>query len=264
MTSNISEHQHDSMEETLDTFHRGAFHLVQPAMKGHRSGVDAMILASSVPDGFAGRLADLGSGAGAAGLAVAARCKNAQVTLIERSGFMLGFARKTLAHPLNAALTDRVDILEADVSLAGKARAAAGLSNDSFDFAIMNPPFNEARDRSTPDPVKAEAHVMPEGMFDQWMRTASGIVKPGGGVSVIARPGSIAPILEALEGRFGGLKIIPIQPRPQNSAIRIIITGIRGSRAGLSLMPALVLHGDAGNDFTPRATAINNGQTSLL
>ena len=264
MTNKIAQHANDSVAETLDTFHRGAFHLLQPALKGHRSGVDAMILASSVPGDFSGHVADLGSGAGAAGLAVASRCKNSRVTLIERSDFMLGFARKTLAHPLNVAFADRVDILEADVSLTGKARAAAGLIDDSFDFAIMNPPFNEASDRSTPDPVKAEAHVMPEGMFDQWLRTASGIVRPGGGVAIIARPGSIAQILAALEGRFGGLKIIPIQPRPEGAAIRMVITGIRGSRAGLSLMPSLILHGDEGNDFTARATAINNGQTSLL
>ena len=264
MTNNISERTQDTVEETLDVFHRGAFHLVQPAMKGHRSGVDAMILASSVPNGFSGRLADLGSGAGAAGLAVAARCKDARATLIERSGFMLNFAHKSVNHPLNTALRDRVDILEADVSLTGKARASAGLIDNSFDYVIMNPPFNEASDRSTPDPLKAEAHVMPEGMFDQWLRTASALLRPGGGVSIIARPASLAPILEALERRFGGLKIIPILPRPDAAAIRIVITGIRGSRAGLSLMPALILHGDAGNDFTPRATAINNGQTSLL
>lgn len=264
MANNISEHQPDTVDETLDVFHRGAFHLVQPAIKGHRSGVDAMILASSVPQGFSGRLADLGSGAGAAGLAVAARCKHAHVTLIERSGFMLNFAHKSVSHPLNAALLDRVDILEADVSLTGKTRAAAGLIDHSFDFVIMNPPFNEARDRSTPDPVKAEAHVMPEGMFDQWLRTASAILRPGGSVSIIARPGSLASILEALKGRFGGVKIIPVLPRPDGAAIRIVIMGIRGSRAGLSLMPALILHGEAGNDFTERATAINNGQTSLL
>lgn len=264
MANNISEHEPDTVDETLDVFHRGAFHLVQPAMKGHRSGVDAMILASSVPQSFSGQLADLGSGAGAAGLAVAARCKNARVTLIERSGFMLNFARKSVRHPLNAALLNRVDILEADVALTGKARAAAGLIDNSFDFVIMNPPFNEARDRSTPDPVRAEAHVMPEGMFDQWLRTASAILRPGGGVSIIARPASLAPILEALTGRFGGLKIIPVLPRPESAAIRIVIIGIRGSRAALSLMPALILHGDAGNDFTERATAINNGQASLL
>lgn len=264
MANSMPEHQPEQRQETLDVFHRGAFHLVQPAMKGHRSGVDAMILASSVPNGFKGRLADLGSGAGAAGLAVAARCKDASVTLIERSGFMLDFAHKSVNHPLNAGLRERVDILEADVSLTGKARASAGLIDNSFDTVIMNPPFNEASDRSTPDPVKAEAHVMHEGMFDQWLRTASAILRPGGSVSIIARPGSIAPILEALDRRFGGLKIIPILPRPDAAAIRIVITGVRGSRAGLSLMPALTLHGDAGNGFTQRATAINNGQTSLL
>ncbi|HHV66764.1 MAG TPA: methyltransferase [Ochrobactrum intermedium] len=250
--------------ETLDVFHRGAFHLVQPALKGHRSGVDAMILASAVPNGFAGRVADLGSGAGAAGLAVASRCAGATVTLVERSTFMAGFARKSIDHPLNAALADRVNVIEADVALRGKARIAAGLADNSFDFAIMNPPFNEARDRSTPDPLKAEAHVMPEGMFEQWVRTAAAIVNPGGGIAIIARPGSISPILEALSGRFGGLRIVPVQPRPNAAAIRIVVTGIRGSRAGLSLMPALVLHGSVGHGFTPRADGINNGLDALV
>ncbi|KAB2713726.1 tRNA1(Val) A37 N6-methylase TrmN6 [Ochrobactrum intermedium] len=250
--------------ETLDVFHRGAFHLVQPALKGHRSGVDAMILASAVPNGFAGHVADLGSGAGAAGLAVASRCAGATVTLVERSAFMAGFARKSIDHPLNAALADRVNVIEADVALRGKARIAAGLADNSFDFAIMNPPFNEARDRSTPDPLKAEAHVMPEGMFEQWVRTAAAIVKPGGGIAIIARPGSISPILEALSGRFGGLRIVPVQPRPDAAAIRIVVTGIRGSRAGLSLMPALVLHGSEGHGFTPRADGINNGLDALV
>lgn len=84
-------------------------------------------------------------------------------------------------------------MIEADVALRGKARIAAGLVDNSFDFAIMDPPFNEARDRSTPDPLKAEAHVMPEGMFEQWVRTAAAIVKPGGDIAIIARPSSFLP-----------------------------------------------------------------------
>ncbi|MFQ0813955.1 methyltransferase [Brucella anthropi] len=264
MNSQTSSQTEDETGETLDVFHRGAFHLVQPALKGHRSGVDAMILASAVPNGFAGRVADLGSGAGAAGLAVAARCPGANIVLVERSAFMAGFARRSVAHPLNAALAGRVSVIEADVSLKGKARIAAGLADNSFDFAIMNPPFNEARDRSTPDPLKAEAHVMPEGMFEQWVRTAAAIVKPGGGIAIIARPGSMSPILESLSGRFGGVKIVPIQPRADSAAIRIVVTGIRGSRAGLSLMPALILHGSEGHGFTSRADSINNGLDALL
>ncbi|MGH6859511.1 MAG: methyltransferase, partial [Phyllobacterium sp.] len=176
---------------TIDAFHRGRFHLLQPAAKGHRSGVDAMILASVVPAGFAGHLADLGAGAGAAGLAVLARCPNATATLVERSDFMAAFARGSLALPQNQALAARARFLQADVTLTGRQRVAAGLGDDSFDFAIMNPPFNPPTDRITPDPVKAEAHVMTSGLMERWIRTAGAILRPGASIGIIARPTSI-------------------------------------------------------------------------
>ena len=53
----------DGIATTIDAFHRGRFHLVQPAKGAHRSGIDAMILAASVPPDFSGMLADLGAGA---------------------------------------------------------------------------------------------------------------------------------------------------------------------------------------------------------
>lgn len=249
---------------TVDAFHRGRFYLLQPAAKGHRSGVDAMILASTVPDGFLGRVADLGAGAGAAGLAVLSRCSSAKVALIERSDFMATFARNSVGLAQNAHIAERAEVIEADVTLAGKERIAAGLNDNSFDFAIMNPPFNRPADRSTPDPVKAEAHVMTDGMMEQWIRTAAAIVRPGGGIGIIARPTSIGDLLDALRGRFGGLMIVPVQPRPQQAAIRIVIKGIRGSRAGLTLQPALIMHNDGGNHFTERADAINNGLSPLF
>ncbi|MGH6760418.1 MAG: tRNA1(Val) (adenine(37)-N6)-methyltransferase [Phyllobacterium sp.] len=251
-------------DETVDAFHRGAFHLVQPALKGHRAGVDAMLLASAVPEGFSGHAVDLGSGAGAAGLAVIARCSRARVTLVERSGFMADFARRTLEHPANAGISNRATFLQADVTLTGKARSAAGLLDDSFDFAIMNPPFNAHHDRQTPDPVKAEAHVMNEGMFEQWIRTATAVVRPGGGIAIIARPQSLKELLDRLTGRYGALSIVPIHPRPQDAAIRIVIRGVHGSRAGLTLCPPLFMHGESGNAFTPRAEALNNGKTGLF
>jgi tRNA1(Val) A37 N6-methylase TrmN6 len=249
---------------TKDAFHRGRFYLLQPAAKGHRSGVDAMILASVVPNDFAGRIADLGAGAGAAGLAVLSRCPASTAVLIERSNFMAEFARSSLALPENNAFLDRTQVVQADVALTGKARGEAGLVDNSFDFAIMNPPFNMPTDRATPDPVKAEAHVMTKDMMEQWIRTAAAIVRPGGSIGIIARPTSITDLLDALEGRFGGLIIVPVQPRPQDAAIRIVVKGIMGSRAGLSLYPALVLHHETGNEFTDRAIAINNGLTSLI
>ena len=146
--------------ETVDAFHRGGFHLVQPKGRGHRAGMDAMLLASLVEAKGPIRVADLGAGAGAAGLAVAARLPQACVTLVERSPDMVVYAQKSLALAQNAALSSRVRVLEADVTLTGRARVAAGLVDDSFDHVIMNPPFNDAGDRKTPDQLKiGRAHV---------------------------------------------------------------------------------------------------------
>ena len=223
-----------------------------------------MILASAVLAVDGAAVADFGSGAGAAGLAVAARCAGAHVTLVENDPVMADFARRTIAHELNAAFSSRLCVLETDVSLSGKARVNSGLCDRSFDHVIMNPPFNSPRDRATPDALKAGAHVMAEGMFEAWLRTAAAVLRPGGNVAVIARPASLKEILIACEGRFGALRILPILPRPAEAAIRILATGVKGSRAGLSLEPPLVLHGENGNGFSARAEAVINGVADVF
>jgi tRNA1(Val) A37 N6-methylase TrmN6 len=251
-------------DQTIDAFHRGSFSLVQPARGGHRAGMDALALAAAVPSNFAGRLADLGAGAGAAGLAVASRCQAASVVLVENSAVMAGYARQSLELPENTRLSGRVSVLEADVALIGKARTAAGLTDNSFDFAIMNPPFNAEIDRPTPDELRRQAHVMEDGLFEAWLRTAAAIVRPRGEVAIIARPASFAPILAALDGRFGTAQIVPVHARPDAPAIRILLRAVRGARGGPSLMPPLILHEGSGGAFSARAEAINAGEASLF
>ena len=254
---------HDSLDHTVDAFHRGAFYLAQPAKKGHRAGTDAMMLAASVPSTFCGHLIDLGAGAGAAGLGVAARCPQARVTLLERSAAMAGYARLSIALPQNAHLRERADLIVADVRMSDAKRRAV-LPDFSFDWAIMNPPFNNALDRASPDGLRREAHVMEDGLFERWLRTAAAIVKPRGGLALIARPRSLPAILAAIEGRFGDARIVPVLPRPDEPAIRIVLRAVRGSRAALSLMPALAIHDADSDRFAARAEAISNGRATLF
>lgn len=251
-------------EHTVDAFHRGRFWLVQPAKGGHRAGMDAMMLAAAVPSDFAGRVADFGAGAGAAGLAVVSRCEQASATLIERSPEMAAFAEATLGHPANQHLSDRVEVLRCDVTLVGKARTAAGLADNQFDFAIMNPPFNAGEDRATPDALRREAHVMADGLFEAWVRSAAAVVKPRGGIAIIARPESLAAILDALAGRFGSAQIIPVHPRADQAAIRVVLRAFLGSRGKVALLPPLVLHDAEHKGLLPRADAISNGIASLF
>lgn len=248
---------------SVDAFHRGRFVLVQPK-HGHRAGLDAMLLAASAPEGFSGRLADLGAGAGAAGLAVAARCEQANIVLVERDALMLHHAQLTLEHPANGFLRMRVSALAADVTLTGAARRDSRLEDASFNFALMNPPFNASVDRASPDHLRRAAHVMEDGLFERWLRTAAAIVKPRGGMALIARPQSLGAILSALEGRFGGARILPVQAREDAFAIRIIVRATRASRAPLSLLAPLILHDSAGHGFGPRAEAAINGISTLF
>lgn len=250
--------------QTLDAFHRGDFWLVQPKGAGHRAGVDAMVLAAAVPSAFAGRLADFGAGAGAAGLAVASRCSKAIVVLVENSAEMAHFAELTLEHPKNARLEGRASVLVADVTLAGRAREKAGLADGSFDFVVMNPPFNAAKDRPTPDALKQKAHIMEDGLFESWIRSAAAVTKPRGGLAIIARPVSLAPILTALAGRFGSAEIMPVHARACTPAIRIVVRARRASRGALVLAPPLILHDGPGDGFSARADAINNGKAALF
>lgn len=254
----------DTEPFTIDAFHRGAYWLVQPARGAHRAGMDAMMLAAAVPAGFSGRLADLGAGAGAAGLAVAARCPAARVVLVERAPEMADCARRGIAHEGNAAIAGRASVLEADVTERGAARRAAGLGDNAFDFAVMNPPFNPPGDRRSPDALREAAHAMEAGLFEAWLRTAAAIVRPGGGLALIARPESLGEILLALERRFGAVEIRPIHPRCDAPAIRVVLRGVRASRARLTLRAPLFLHPDASPGFTAEADAINNGRVTLF
>ncbi|WP_337266607.1 tRNA1(Val) (adenine(37)-N6)-methyltransferase [Oryzifoliimicrobium ureilyticus] len=248
--------------ETVDAFHRGGFYLVQPKGRGHRAGIDAMLLASLVADERPIRVADLGAGAGAAGLAVAARLPKAEVTLFERSAEMAEYARRSVLLSQNSDLRDRIKVVEADVTLRAKARNDAGLTDDAFHHVIMNPPFNDAGDRRTPDPLKAEAHAMTDDLFECWIRTAGAILKPGGQLSLIARPESLVEILAACGRRFGGVQITPLHPRPREIAVRVLMTAIKGSRQRLAIRAPLLLHAESAHSFTDLVDDLNNGRAA--
>ncbi|WP_454853699.1 tRNA1(Val) (adenine(37)-N6)-methyltransferase [Rhizobium binxianense] len=248
--------------ETIDAFHRGLFHIVQPKGRGHRSGMDAMLLASLVADERPIRVADLGAGAGAAGLAVASRLAKAEVVLFERSAEMALYARRSILLPENAHMAGRVSVIEADVTLTAKARNEAGLADESFHHVIMNPPFNDAGDRRTPDALKAEAHAMTDGLFESWIRTAGAIMIPGGQLSLIARPQSIGEIIAACGRRFGGIEITAVHPREGENAVRILVTAVKGSRARLSLRTPLIMHERGSHKFSPFVDDLNNGRAA--
>jgi tRNA1(Val) A37 N6-methylase TrmN6 len=80
---------------------------------------------------------------------------------------------------------------------------------------------------------------------------------PTGTVTLIHRADRLEALLAGLAGRLGGVVVFPLWPggEDQKAAKRVIVSGRRGSRAPLSLVPGLVLH-QPGGAFTDEAEAI--------
>lgn len=242
---------------TRDAFLGGLVMVEQPAKGRHRAGLDAVYLAAALPEGTSGHVVDLGAGVGTAGFCAAARLPGIRVTLVDNDPLVLELARRSLTDPLNAAFAGRVAVLAADITAKGSVRHAAGLTPGMADHLIMNPPYYPAHQfRSSPASRRADAHMLDERGLEPWARTATDILREGGSLTVIFRADGLQEVLDVLQGRFGAIDIIPLRPRPDAAATRILLRAIRASRAPLRLMPGFVLHDGDGSDFLPEAKAV--------
>ena len=241
---------------TRDEFLGGRVVALQPATGHHRAGLDAILLSALFADTARGAAIDLGAGVGTAGFALAARALSCSITLAERERVLVELSREALDVPANAAFADRIRIVALDL-LDATARLAAGLEPGTFDHALMNPPYHDGGSvRASPRDGRARAHVLDEGGLDDWFRAAAALVRPGGSLGTILPAARISDLMDAASGRFGALAILPVAARPDEAAIRILCRGIKGSRAPASLLPPLVLHGAAGNAFSPPVRAL--------
>jgi tRNA1(Val) A37 N6-methylase TrmN6 len=227
----------DASEFTEDAFLGGQLRLRQPK-SGHRAGHDAMLLAAATPARPGDRVVDFGAGVGAAGFALARRVAGLELVLVEIDEALAGFARANASTNAIAA-----DVIVLDVTSAADAFAAVGLSPDSADVVLMNPPFNDpARHRASPDRGREVAHVATAATLESWVHAGRRILKSGGVLSLIWRADGLAEVLAALDRGFGSLKILPVHGDAATPAIRVLIRAIKGGKAPTQLHAALMLN----------------------
>ena len=237
----------------------GALTLRQPR-RGHRVGHDAILLAAATPAQPAETAVEFGAGVGAAGLALARRVPELSVSLVEIDPELAALAAR------NAEMnqfSQRVRVLTLDVAAPARAYAAAGLIPGGAQRVLMNPPFNDpVRHKISPDAQRRRAHAAAHGALAHWTRKASTLLAHAGTLTLIWRADGIADVLAALGRGFGGVAILPVYPRPEAAAIRILVGATKGSRAPLTLLPGLTLN-DADGRPTAQAEAVLRGGEGL-
>ncbi|MCW1920031.1 methyltransferase [Rhodobacter sp. KR11] len=243
------------MSLTHDAFLCGRLHLWQPA-KGYRAANDAVLLAAACPATAGQSVLDLGCGAGAASLCLAARVPGLVQAGLELQEDYADLARRN-ATENGVAL----EVVTGDLSV-----MPAGLRR-SFDHVIANPPFYPKG--GTPSPVLGRDIALRAEMgLALWVEAAARRLQPGGWLTMIFSTEGLPEVLGAL-GKMGSARVLPLLPREGREAKRLILRARKGGRAGFRMLAPLVLHRGAAHEgdregYTPRANEILRMGAGLL
>jgi len=234
-----------AIDAATDTLLGGRVKVAQPA-DGYRVAVDAVLLAAAIDAGAGERVLDLGCGVGSVSLCLAWRRPEVRVVGLDRDPVFLAHAT---ANAKANGMDARVTFLEGDVLDAPNAIRAG------FDQVMLNPPYLKAGSATvSAHPLKAAATAEGAATLGDWVACARAALKPDGIVTMIHRADRLGDCLAALHG-FGGIVVLPIHPKADRPAKRILIRARLGSGEPLAILPGFTLH-QADGRFTAAADAI--------
>jgi tRNA1(Val) A37 N6-methylase TrmN6 len=226
-----------------DSLLDGRVKVAQPA-DGYRVAVDAVLLAAAVDVAEGARVLDLGCGVGSVGLCLAWRRPDLVITGLDREPV---FATAARANVETNGFGDRLHIVEADMR---------DPLPQKFDAVAMNPPYLKAGAATvSAHPLKAAATAESDAKLADWIAAARDALKPGGILTLIHRADRLDDVLSGVSRSFGGIAILPIHPKRDRPAKRIILRAQLGSAEPLAILPGLVLHEENGT-FTASADSI--------
>jgi tRNA1(Val) A37 N6-methylase TrmN6 len=230
---------HTGSDSLLD----GRVTVAQPA-DGYRVAVDAVLLAAAVDAGESAAVLDLGCGVGSVGLCLAWRRPDLDITGLDREPVFAACAR---ANAATNGMAERLRIVEADLRDPLPVR---------FDQVVMNPPYLKAGTATvSAHPLKAAATAESEARLADWIAAARAALKPGGILTLIHRADRLDDVLGSVARGFGGIAILPIHPKRDRAARRIILRAQLGSGEPMAILPSLILHEEDGA-FTAAADSI--------
>jgi tRNA1(Val) A37 N6-methylase TrmN6 len=231
-----------------DKFLMGRLRLLQP-VKGYRAATDPVLLAAACPAVAGQAVLDLGCGAGAAALCLAARVPGLVLAGLEVQPEYADLARRNAARNGVA-----MEVVEGDLTAMPR-----GLRR-GFDHVIANPPYYAAGGSPSPVAVRDKA-LRVETPIADWVRVAGQRLHPGGWLTMIFATPCLPEALAALPPKMGSAEVLPLEPRVGRAPPRVILRARKGGRAAFRLLAPFTLHAGADHDgdrenYTAAANAV--------
>jgi tRNA1(Val) A37 N6-methylase TrmN6 len=218
---------------------------------GHRTGIEPVLLAASIPARAGERVLEAGSGAGAALLCLAWRVPGLAGIGVERETGLVALARENAAANGFAGL----EFVAADI--------VGFRPAENVDHAMANPPWHTAGGTASPDAGHEGARRAAPGLFGAWTAALVAPLRHRGTLTLVVSAGAMAACLAAMgQAGCGGLTVLPLWPRAGRAAKLVLLRGIKGGRGPARMLPGLVLHAPQGG-YTDAAEAVLRGGAAL-
>lgn len=205
-------------------------------------GTDAMILSEFAHIKKNDRVCDLGCGAGAVSILLAARYENIELCGVEIVEGAAELCRRNIAHN---NIGDRMTVYREDLKNV-RSLFPAG----SFDAVVSNPPFMQ---------VGGGLHTENEELLiarmeicctiDDVCAAASYLLKFGGSFSLVHRPARLADLFYAMSRHnLAPKRMRLVQDTVTAEPSLVLIEARKGGKSGMKNMPALILKNSDGSE----------------
>jgi len=219
-------------EVTCDAFLGGKIHVLQPR-KGFRSGVDAVLLAASVPARPGDTVLELGCGVGVASLCLDARVSGLRLTGVELQSDYAALAQSNATS--NGA---DLSVVKADLQ-----SLPADLRQVQFTHVMMNPPYFDRAAGPAAEDAGRDVALAGDTPLAAWIDIGLKRLSPKGTFTLIQHITRLPEVLSELQGRLGSLIVLPIAGRAISDPNLFLVQGRHSGRAPFQLLKPLVLHG---------------------
>jgi len=221
--------------------------------EGYKTSSDAVLLASMVHQVKNGaKILDVGSGGGSVSLCLAYRFKNAEICGLEVQKELVELA--TQSAQINGF--ENLGYVCHDIT-----KKTAPFAFCSFDCVVTNPPYFKSGSVS-PNKSKAAAHTGQDVSLVEWLKFCIKMLKPFGRLYLIDRAEALDEILSVLYQKTGDITVLPVYSKKGQKAKRVIVRAQKDSKAGVSLLPPLIIHDETGH--TSAAEQILRGGKSYF
>ncbi|MEM7424533.1 MAG: methyltransferase [Pseudomonadota bacterium] len=238
---------------TDDAFLGGRVKVLQPE-KGYRAGIDAVFLAATIPMEPGQTALEAGCGVGVVSLCVAARVANVHITGVEIVSRYSIVAEENIKRN---GFGGNIQVITGDVKEATRKDLTQWPPAESFNHVFANPPFfDEDKVRKSPVSLRDSARTFGPDDLEVWVKVMAALAVNKGSVTVVHRADSLGRLLSAFAAaKIGAVHVAPLYAREGYPASRVVVQGIKGSKAPMQVLRGLVLH-DQTNAFTAPASAI--------